>query len=73
MKPKEVEGALERRVRFEVPSDGGVPLAVNRGNPLVLSEPRSAFSKAVREMAKAFAAAPAPKSRERRRMFAGRS
>ena len=73
MNPKEVEGALERRVRFEVPSDGGVPLAVNRGNPLVLSEPRSGFSKAVREMAKAFAAAPAPKSRERRRMFAGRS
>jgi pilus assembly protein CpaE len=73
MNPKEVEGALERRVRFEVPSDGAVPLAVNRGNPLVLAEPRSNFSKAVREMAKTFAATPAPKSRERRRMFAGRS
>src|ERR687891_580768 len=53
MKPREVEGALERKVAFEVPSDGAVPLAVNRGNPLVLSDGRSDFSKAIREMAKA--------------------
>jgi pilus assembly protein CpaE len=72
MKPREVEGALERKVAFEVPSDGAVPLAVNRGNPLVLSDPRSDFSKAIREMAKALTATAAQKPR--RRAFAlGRS
>ena len=73
MKPQEVEGALERKVAFEVPSDGGVPLAVNRGNPLVLSDGRSDFSKAIRDMAKVLTtAAGAPKAR--RRAFAlGRS
>src|SRR5687767_23166 len=48
MKPREVEGALERKVAFEVPSDGAVPLAVNRGNPLVLSDGRSDFSRSIR-------------------------
>ena len=47
--PGELEGrdeaergraALEREIRFEVPSDRTVPLAVNRGNPAVLAEPR---------------------------------
>jgi pilus assembly protein CpaE len=73
MKPREVEGALERKVAFEVPSDGAVPLAVNRGNPLVLSDGRSDFSKAIREMAKALTAtAGGPKPR--RKAFAvGRS
>ena len=39
MKPKEVEGALEREIAFEIPSDRIVPLAVNRGNPAVLVRP----------------------------------
>ncbi|HSL65134.1 MAG TPA: AAA family ATPase [Gaiellaceae bacterium] len=70
MKPGEVEAALERRVSFEVPSDGAVPLAVNRGNPIVLAEPRNDFSKAVRDMAKQLAAGARPRAKERRRMFA---
>jgi pilus assembly protein CpaE len=59
MKPKEVEGALEREIAFEIPSDRIVPLAVNRGNPAVLSDPKSEFSKAVRAMAKELVAAQA--------------
>jgi pilus assembly protein CpaE len=55
MKPGEVEGALEVKVRFEVPSDRAVPIAVNRGNPAVISDARADFSRAVREMAKAIA------------------
>ncbi|HSC92615.1 MAG TPA: AAA family ATPase [Gaiellaceae bacterium] len=70
MKPGEVEAALERRLAFEVPSDGAVPLAVNRGNPLVLAEPRNDFSKAVREMAKQLAAGPRPRVKERRKLLA---
>src|SRR4026209_430945 len=59
MKPMEVEGALEREISFGVPSDRIVPLAVNRGNPAVVSDPKAEFSKAVRAMAKDLVAAQA--------------
>jgi pilus assembly protein CpaE len=59
MKPKEVESALERKIDFEIPSDRIVPLAVNRGNPAVLAEPKAEFSKSVRAMAKELVAAQA--------------
>jgi pilus assembly protein CpaE len=73
MKPREVEAALERRVAFEVPSDGAVPLAVNRGHPLVLSDGRCDFSKAMRGMAKALVPAPQPQQAKRRRLALGRA
>jgi pilus assembly protein CpaE len=59
MKRGEVEAALEQRVRYEVPSDRAVPLAVNRGNPAVVSDPKADFSRAVREMAKSLQPEPA--------------
>jgi pilus assembly protein CpaE len=52
MKRTEVEAALEAKVRFEIPSDRAVPLAVNRGNPAVLSDAGCDFSRGVRDMAK---------------------
>jgi pilus assembly protein CpaE len=68
MKRSEVEGALDVKVRFEVPSDRAVPIAVNRGNPAVLAESGADFSKAVREMAKGLLPAEAAKG-QKRRMF----
>jgi pilus assembly protein CpaE len=52
MKPNEVEGALGMKVRFEVPSDRAVPLAVNRGNPVVIAEESADVSRAIKAMAK---------------------
>jgi pilus assembly protein CpaE len=52
MKPNEVEGALGMKVRFEIPSDRAVPLAVNRGNPVVLAEESADVSRAIKSMAK---------------------
>ena len=72
MKRGEVEAALEAKIRFEVPSDRAVPLAVNRSNPAVLSDPKSDFSRALREMAKALLPAQAAKNGSRRR-FLGRN
>jgi pilus assembly protein CpaE len=69
MKPGEVEGALEVKVRFHVPSDGKVPLAVNRGTPLTISDDRADFSRAIREMAKGLTPAEAAKA-QKRRLFA---
>jgi pilus assembly protein CpaE len=65
MKRSEVEGALDVKVRFEVPSDRAVPIAVNRGNPAVLAESGADFSKAIREMAKGLQPAEAAKSNKR--------
>ena len=73
MNPSEVESALERKVDFEVPSDGAVPLSVNRGHPLVLAEPKVEFSRMVREIAKSVST-PAQARKPKRRLFAlGRS
>ena len=69
MNRKEVEAALEMPVRFEVPSDRAVPLAVNRGNPAVLAEAKSDFSRSIRELAKSLVTAQAA-AKERRRFLA---
>jgi pilus assembly protein CpaE len=53
MKQREVEAALEQKVRYEVASDRAVPLSVNKGVPAVLEEPGSDFSRAIDGMAKA--------------------
>jgi pilus assembly protein CpaE len=66
MKPGEVEGALEVKVRFELPSDGKVPLAVNRGTPLVLADDKADFSRAMREMAKGLSPVETVKVQKRR-------
>src|SRR6187401_15235 len=66
MKPGEVEGALEVKVRFELPSDGKVPLAVNRGTPLVLADDEADYSRAMREMAKGLSPAEVAKVQKRR-------
>src|SRR5437763_9034295 len=52
MKQNEVEGALGMKVRFEIPSDRAVPLAVNRGKPVVLDEEGADVSRAILGMAK---------------------
>jgi pilus assembly protein CpaE len=71
MKRGEVEAALEQKVRFEIPSDRAVPLAVNRGNPAVVSDPKADFSRAVREMAKSLQ--PAEPAQAKKKGWRGKS
>ena len=47
MKQREVEAALEQKVRYEIPSDRAVPISVNKGVPAVLGEPSCDFSRAI--------------------------
>jgi MinD-like ATPase involved in chromosome partitioning or flagellar assembly len=56
-------------VRYEVPSDRAVPLAVNRGNPAVLADGKSEFSRAVKELAKSLVTAQAA-AKERKKFLA---
>ncbi len=55
LKTREVEEALKVKVSWELPSERLVPLCVNRGNPVVLAEPKSEFSKALASLAKEIA------------------
>jgi pilus assembly protein CpaE len=52
MKQREVEAALEQKVRYEIPSDRAVPLSVNKGVPAVLAESGSDFARSIEAMAK---------------------
>ena len=70
LKIREVEEALKVKISHELPSDQTVPLTVNRGNPAVLAEPRSEFSKGIAAIAKQVAPAmPASKKVERKRLL----
>jgi Flp pilus assembly CpaE family ATPase len=66
MKKSEVESALGVKIEFEIPSDRAVPLAVNRGAPVVMADPGAEFSKAVRSMAKSLVAPPKEAKKNRR-------
>ena len=71
MSKKEVEGALDVQMSFEVPSDRAVPISVNRGNPAVLAEAGAEFTGAIKKMAKAFSGASLPQPKKaQRRLFA---
>jgi pilus assembly protein CpaE len=64
MKKKEVEGALDITIGFEIPSDRAVPLGVNKGAPPAIADTGCDFAKAVRAVAKALVSQPeAPKKK----------
>jgi pilus assembly protein CpaE len=74
LKTREVEAALKVKVAHELPSDGMIPLTVNRGNPAVLAEPRCDFSRAIGQIAKQLApqtrvAAPSAAKQQQRRLL----
>jgi pilus assembly protein CpaE len=70
MSKKEVEGALEVKMTFEIPSDRAVPLAINRGNPAVLGDSGSEFATAVKKMAKALVTTADQPKKPKRGLFA---
>jgi pilus assembly protein CpaE len=52
---REVEAGLKVKIGCELPTDRAVQVCVNRGEPVVLAEPRSDFSKAIADLAKQLA------------------
>jgi pilus assembly protein CpaE len=65
MKKSEVEGALDVKIGFEVPSDRAVPLGVNRGAPPAVADTGSDFAKAIRQVAKSLLETEQPKKRRK--------
>jgi pilus assembly protein CpaE len=72
MKQSEVEHALERKVRFTAPSDRAVPVAVNRGTPVVLADQSAEFAVALKQVAKAVADPQPEQAPKKKRLFARR-
>jgi pilus assembly protein CpaE len=70
---REVEQALKVQMHVEVPSDRVVPLAVNRGNPAVLSDPGSDFAKAINDLAKTLVKPDDKSAGRKRRLSLARS
>jgi pilus assembly protein CpaE len=73
LKTREVEESLKVKVAAELPMDRRVQVCVNRGEPIVLAEPRAEFSKAIGSLAEQVAPAkpePAAKGERRRLVFA---
>jgi pilus assembly protein CpaE len=67
---REVEAGLKVKIGFELPTDRAVQLSVNRGEAVVLAEPRSEFSKGIAAIAKQVApASTAAKKVERKRLL----
>jgi pilus assembly protein CpaE len=73
IKHNEVERALETKIRFDLPSDRAVPLAVNRGKPVVLADAGADFSKSVRDVAKQLSTRDQKQAAKRRSLFGRRA
>jgi MinD-like ATPase involved in chromosome partitioning or flagellar assembly len=71
---REMEDALGVEIGFELPDDPGVPAAVNRAIPSVLSDEKGRFSKAVSQLATSLFAEPVvpEQSSHRRSLLRGR-
>jgi pilus assembly protein CpaE len=70
MKLNEVESALERKIRYQIPSDRAVPLHVNRGKPVVLADAAADFARAMADVAKGVVTVTGESESKRRRFFA---
>jgi pilus assembly protein CpaE len=71
LKTREVEDGLKVKVGHELPLDRNVQVCVNRGEPAVLAEPRSEFSRGVAAIAKQVApkAASKPQPAKQKRIL----
>jgi pilus assembly protein CpaE len=69
----DVEKILGGPVDATIPSSRSVPLSVNRGNPIILEDPRGHVSVAIRKFAAQFATSPkgarSGRAKQRRSMF----
>jgi pilus assembly protein CpaE len=74
LKTREVEGSLKVKISTELPVDRAVQVCVNRGEPIVLAEPRSEFAKAISALAaQVGGSAPAKRAEHKRRLAIARA
>jgi pilus assembly protein CpaE len=64
LRVKEVEKTIGTRIDIAVPSDREVPLSVNKGIPLAMTNGKSAVVAAITKLAQTIATSPKPKRRQ---------
>ncbi len=64
LNPADAEEALGMKISCAIPSSREVPLALNLGTPVVVSEPRSAAAKQLQQLAQLYAPVEASKARK---------
>jgi pilus assembly protein CpaE len=57
LEDRDVARTLRRDITYTLPSDKAVPISVNRGQPVVIDNPRSRVGKALQEMARSLESA----------------
>ena len=57
LEDRDVERTLRREITYTLPSDKAVPISVNRGQPVVLDNPRSRVARSLSDMARSLEAA----------------
>ena len=67
LNPSDAEEAIGMKISCSIPSSREIPLSLNLGTPVVISEPKSAVAKQLQQLALRFAPAEAEKSRKGRR------
>jgi len=62
--PSDAEDVMGMSIASSIPSSRAVPLSLNLGSPVVISEPKSAVAKQLRQLALLYAPADAETSRK---------
>jgi pilus assembly protein CpaE len=69
---KEIAETIGRKVRFVLPEDPAVPSSINSGVPTVTLEPKSRFSRSMKELVGTLVASAAPHGERERRSLRSR-
>ena len=75
LEDRDVERTLRREITYTLPSDKAIPVSVNRGQPVVVDNPKSRVARSLQEIAHSLHAAvgePPVTPDRRRRTLAGR-
>ena len=57
LEDRDVERTLRRDITYTLPSDKAVPVSVNRGQPVIVDNPRSRVARSLQEIARSLEAA----------------
>jgi pilus assembly protein CpaE len=57
LEDRDVERTLRREITYTLPSDKAIPISVNRGQPVLLDNPRSRVARSLADMARSLEAA----------------
>ena len=62
--PSDAEDVIGMKIACSIPSSRDIPLSLNLGKPVVISEPRSAVARQLQELSQLYSTSDAPKARK---------